>query len=95
MEGAQAAAITHGAPLGWLPGAVVTHIINRIVYPEREMTLPEIVREAGGTVTELFRDMAPRDDLEYLNELLNRALELAENDAPDLENIHELGEGWV
>ena len=95
MEGAQAAAITHGAPLGWLPGAVVTHIINRIVYPERKMTLPEIVREAGGTVTKLFRDTAPRDDLEYLNELLNRALELAENDAPDLENIHELGEGWV
>ena len=34
----------------------------------------------------------------YLTELTNiilEAIKLSENDAPDLENIHKLGEGWV
>ena len=95
LEGAQAAAVTHGAPLGWLPAAAVTHILNRIVYPERELTLTEIVLEAGETCMEIFRGAAPAEDLRYLNELLVQAADLAENDRTDLENIHALGEGWV
>ena len=95
LEGAQAAAVTHGGPLGWLPAAAVTHIINRIVYPEREMTLAETVLEAGETCMEIFRGAAPEEDLRYLNELLVQAADLAENGREDLENIHALGEGWV
>ena len=36
-EGAQMAAITHGQSLGYMTGAVLTHIINRIVFPAPEM----------------------------------------------------------
>ena len=41
MEGAQLAAITHGHSLGYMPAAVLVHIINRIVFPPegRKMTL--------------------------------------------------------
>ena len=48
MEGAQAAAITHGHSLGYMTSAVLVHIIHRIVYPPEGtvMTLEEIVREA-------------------------------------------------
>lgn len=31
QEGAYLSAITHGHPLGYLPAAVLTHILNRIV----------------------------------------------------------------
>lgn len=34
-EGAELAAITHGHSLGYMPAAVLTHILHRIVYPER------------------------------------------------------------
>ena len=91
-EGAEIAAITHGHPLGYLPAAVLTHIINRIVFQKREMTLKEIVLEAKDTVERVFAGTAYLDNLSALVEL---AVELSENDSPDLENIHELGEGWV
>ncbi len=34
-EGAQLAAITHGNSLGYMPAAVLVHIINRIVFPPK------------------------------------------------------------
>ena len=36
-EGAQIAAVTHGHSLGYMPAAVLTHILNRIVYPTCSM----------------------------------------------------------
>ena len=56
MEGAQLAAITHGHSLGYMPAAVLVHIINRIVFPPKgsAMTLKEIILEARDTAAELF-----------------------------------------
>ena len=34
-EGAQIGAITHGHALGYMPCAVLTHIVNRLVYPKK------------------------------------------------------------
>ena len=92
MEGAQIAAITHGHSLGYMPAAVLTHIINRIVYSEKEMSLRGIVEEAERTAEELFRG---DKHLKKLTGLIDLAAELAENDDTDLSNIHRLGEGWV
>lgn len=47
-EGAYIAAITHGHPLGYMPAAVVTHIINRLVYGPKA-SLKDIVIEAKKT----------------------------------------------
>ena len=91
-EGAELAALTHGHPLGYMPAAVLTHIIRRIVFPEREMTLKEIVREARDAAAELF---AADPYIGQLTSLLDLAVDLSENEADDLENIHALGEGWV
>ena len=55
MEGAQFAAITHGHSLGYMPAAIVTHIINRIVFGEEKKTLKNIVIEARDKVAEIFR----------------------------------------
>lgn len=91
-EGAAIAAITHGHSLGYMPAAVLTHIINRIVFSRKKQTLKEIVLEAKDTVARVFKEDA------YLNkmtELIDQAIILSENDDTDLDNIHRLGEGWV
>jgi ADP-ribosylglycohydrolase len=91
-EGAQIAAVTHGNSLGYMPAAVVTHIIHSIVYGEKERPLREIAAEARDTAAEIFSEEA---QLPVMTEIINRAMELAENGEEDLENIHRLGEGWV
>ena len=91
-EGAELAAITHGHSLGYMPAAVLTHILHRIVYPERAQTLLQIVYEARDTVRTLF---AGDKHLDELTARIDLAIRLADNTEPDLTNIHRLGEGWV
>ena len=91
LESAQMAAITHSHPLGYMPSAVLTHILYAIVH-EGRTDLPEIVKEAGLAAAELF---AGNPDLDRLAEIMQLALSLSENDRSDLENIHRIGEGWV
>ena len=91
LEGAQLAAITHGHSLGYMPAAAVTHIISRILTDENP-DLKEIVLDARDMMEQLF---AGDRHLEELIRIMNLAVELSENDADDLENIHALGEGWV
>lgn len=92
MEGAQIAAITHGHSLGYMPAAIVTHIINCIVFGEEKKTLKNIVIEARDKVAEIFRGDR---HLKELTDIINLAIELSGNEADDLDNIHRLGEGWV
>ena len=94
MEGAQLAAITHGHSLGYMPAAVLVHIITRIVFPPegREMTLKEIILEARDAAEEFF---AGDPHLPELLAVIENAMERSENGRDDLENIHQLGEGWV
>ncbi len=92
LEGAEIAAITHGHSMGYMPAAVLTHVINRIVFPEKEMSLKEIILEARDTVAEIFCE---DKHISELTEIINLAVALSENDEPDLDNIHKLGEGWV
>lgn len=91
-EGAQLAAITHGHSLGYMPAAVVTHIINRCLVEGKNASLKEIVIDAKNTAAELF---AGDRHLPELIQIIDLAIELSENNAPDLENIHRLGQGWV
>lgn len=91
-EGAELAAITHGHSLGYMPAAVLTHILHRIVYPEQARTLLQIVCEARDTVRTLF---AGDKHLDELTAHIDLSIRLADNDEPDLANIHRLGEGWV
>lgn len=94
LEGAQLAAITHGHSLGYMPAAVLVHVIRRIVFPQkgRELSLKEIVLEARDTAAKLFNG---DEHLPALVDLIDQAVELSENGAGDLDNIHRLGEGWV
>lgn len=90
-KGAALCAITHGHPLGYLPGAVLTHILSRILDPEA-LSLEEIVREAVDTVCLEFSD---RDYLPELRQIMEQAIVLSHNGDSDRKNIMRLGEGWV
>lgn len=93
MEAAQIAAITHGHSLGYMPAAVMNHIISRIVYPDGERKpLKEIVNEAKVAAAKLFLN---DPHIDALCDLIALAVELSENEDSDLDNIHRLGEGWV
>lgn len=91
-EAAQMSAITHCNSLGYMPSSVMAHIINRIVFSPDGNSLKDIVIDAENAVSEMFgRD----ENIEYLREMIDRAIELSENDEDDLENIHKIGGGWV
>ncbi|MDO4489232.1 MAG: TIGR02452 family protein [Eubacteriales bacterium] len=103
-ESAEVAALTHGHSLGYMPAAVLGHILSLIVYPDshvttssglssaRGMSLKDIVLHARDSINKLFKG---DKHLAELDRIITKAVELSENDKTDLENIHELGEGWV
>lgn len=92
-EAAQVAAITHGHSLGYMPAAVLCHIIDRIVFPaEQTRNLKEIVIEARNAAEKMF---AGDEHLKELTDIIDRAIALSENEASDRENIRNLGQGWV
>ena len=94
MEGAQIAAITHSHPLGYLPAAMLTDLLNRIVYRNAEaQSFLDLVRQSQHAIAEQF-DGTPKT--ETLLACIDRAVQLAqEPQADDLTNIAALGGGWV
>lgn len=93
MCGAELSAITHGHSLGYMPSALLTHILNRIVYPTNNKTeLKDIISEARDTVQALFKTDSHIDEL---TAIINKAVVFSENDSDDSENIKQIGEGWV
>ena len=105
MCAAEAARITHNHPLGFLPSAVLNHILMELLdadscapsrlpyYVERALSaLPEIVSEEdeGKTYGELW----PKH-LEKIRGIIQEALDLAGTDIPDHNAIENLGGGWT
>ncbi len=92
MLRAQASAITHTHPLGYMSSSVLVHILNRIIYPEKEMSLEEIVLQARDTVCSMFSGYRHVDEL---REIIDKAIRLSKNGKKDLTNLIDIGEGWV
>lgn len=92
VEGAELAAITHSHPLGYVSAACLTLILNAIVYPQKKQTLQQIIEDARDATADLFRD---ESHIQEHTAIITKAIELSQNSQPDLDNIHNLGEGWV
>ena len=89
--GAEAAALTHGHDLGWLPSAAFVHMIRKLVY--EDMTMHEAVESAIAAIRRLYPKSA---HLAVLTSLLEDAVTLA--DSPKItpaKAYKTLGEGWV
>jgi len=108
MESAEIGAITHGDPLGYLPAMLLSHIINRILWPvpmggikgvmnrvlrrDNEMSLRDVIIDARDAMIRLF---GKNEHTKAMAALIDNAIAFAGNTADDLENIHLLGQGWV
>ena len=88
--GAEAAAITHGHILGWMPAAALVQIIHEVSQDDAEIR--DAVLHSLETVKEMWPETKERA---YFISLMEKAVELAGSDVADLEAIHQLGEGWV
>ena len=91
LLGADAAAITHGHEMGYIPAAMLVHIV-RLVSHSNDISLKAAVLDAMDAMERLFPDA---EDLPEFLKLINRAVQLSESDKDDLTAIHALGAGWV
>ena len=88
--GAEAAAITHGHMLGWMPAAALVQIIHEI--SQNNDSVYDAVTKTLQVQDEMWPDSKEKM---YFLELMRRAVDLAVAEKNDLEAIHQLGEGWV
>lgn len=88
--GAKTAALTHGHELGYIPAAMLAHIIWRIT--ESGTTILDAVKDAMGMMPVIFPEAKHMDDLLAL---IRKAVALSKEDRNDLDAIRQLGEGWV
>ena len=91
MIGAEAAALTHGHELGYIPAAILTHMIYQLAG-DPNITVLKAVDNAVAMVKKVF------PDAKHMNEmiqLIDQAKMLAQQNVEDLKAIKKLGEGWV
>ena len=92
-EAVEISKITHGHSLAYLPAALLTYILNKIVYyTDDSLSLKQIIVEAQMALVNHYKDDEYIDDFFKIIEL---SIRLAENEKDDRKNIAEIGEGWV
>lgn len=95
--GAAIAKATHLHPLGYMPAALMTLLLSRLVFLSQEEargSIGGIVEEALGTIMAMEGD-EHTDDKNYLGGLTRKAIQLSQSSATDESAIRQLGEGWV
>ena len=91
MIAAEAAAVTHGHPLGYMPAAALAQIIGYSVNMPDSPLLYSVM-SAKHALGKLFPD---EPELSTMTGLIDRAIELSLMDMDDLDAIRQLGEGWT
>lgn len=91
LLGAQAAALTHGHPLGFIPSAALVHLIMRLLSGDN-VTIQDAVQETLQAVQKQFVGFA---FLDGFVQIVEKALQLAAASDDDATAIAQLGEGWV
>ncbi len=90
LIGAKAAVLTHGHEMGYLPAAMLVHIVSRVAgYGD---TVAAAVQDAMAALPAVFPQAKHMDEL---LSLMDRAVRLSRESADDLAAIRRLGEGWV
>ena len=89
MAGAEAAALTHGHPMGFLSAALLALIVHEATYSDCE-SLAACVANANLQMRRLFSHSGE------LCDGVDRAMALAaQEDIDELEALYSLGRGWV
>ena len=90
MLGAEAAALTHGHDLGYIPAAALVHIVRAVT--ESDILLKDAVSDSIKAMEKLF---PKAEHISEFTAIIRKAVQLAESNVDDLSAIHQLGEGWV
>lgn len=95
--GAHIARVTHLHPLGYLPAALMTLLLSRIVPltpDEVKESIIDIVNDGLDVMMNMYgNDYAKYK--EYLRTLTLKAVNLAHSNISDIQAIMQLGEGWT
>lgn len=86
---AEAAALTHGHPAGWLSSAALNHLLLELLDGTG------LNRAVDRTQEALETQFPEKPETKELTKLLNWAYILSKSNCTDLEGIHALGEGWT
>ena len=89
--GAEAAALTHGHELGYIPAAILAHMVWQLAA-KPDMTVLKAVDDAVEVTKKLFPDAR---HMKQMLHLIEEAKQLARQNMEDLKAIKTLGEGWV
>ena len=82
--GAEAAALTHGHELGYIPAAALVHVISLAAHNDG-IALLDAVLDMRRAIS---RQFANAEHIGELLELIDRAIELSQADVDDNEAIH-------
>lgn len=88
--GARAAALTHGHELGYIPAAMLVHILQRIV--NHDESIFDAVQNSLAAIQKIY---PKAKHMRELVELIEKAVALSQKEIDDLAAIQQLGEGWV
>lgn len=90
-----AARLTHLHPLGYMPAALMSHVIYDLASAKQptRMLLKKSVVDGLRMLYRIYPDN--RKELESFTKLMHLAMELAVNAKKDIDNIRTIGEGWV
>lgn len=95
--GAHIARVTHLHPLGYLPAALMTLLLSRIVPltpDEVKESIIDIINDGLDVMMNMYgNDYAKYK--EYLRVLTLKAVNLAHSNISDIQAIMQLGEGWT
>lgn len=92
----QVAKMTHKHPLGYLPAALLSHLIYRLT-PLSPMQAREMIRDLVDECMDSLVKAYPEQEsyCKELTQLTRKAVVLALGPVPDAEALPQLGEGWV
>lgn len=91
LAGAEAAAVTHGHELGYIPAAALVHIVYELAASEKADVYAAVLSSMEA-MPGLFPNAGHMQ--EFLD-IMEKAVALSRQDVDDREAIRRLGEGWV
>lgn len=94
-EAGKIAALTHKHPLGYIPAAFLSALIQQLM-PYSYVT-PFLLRRCIENCITIILEIYPEHQLhiEYIKQLVDKAINLSNSNSNDVEAISQLGEGWV
>ena len=95
--GSEIARITHKHPLAFLPSAMLSDLLQRLIpmsMDEAKEHISDIILDTINTMKGLYPGEFDKDKV-YLANLTEMAVKLAANNKSDADNIRTIGEGWV